>query len=75
MDLPNVFDKPSPFAQKMAVLRCPDDMASISLEGYLFEPVGGFIQVPEDKAAKLLSHGCRHATGAELAALQAGKKK
>ena len=68
----NVFDRPNPFSMDMRAMRCPDDMGSISIDGYQLEPdADHYVLVPHLMVSRLLPHGLKELTAAEIAALKA----
>lgn len=72
----SVFERPNPFTQDMRVLRCPDNMTTISIAGFQIEPdADHHIVVPLNLVSQLTPHGCRELTGPELEALRAGAKR
>jgi hypothetical protein len=69
----NVFDRPNPFSMSMRAMRCPEDMGSITIDGYQLEPDEEHnVLVPEIMVKRLEPHGLRQLTSAETAKLKAG---
>jgi hypothetical protein len=74
MNMQNVFERPNPFAMDMRAMRCPDDMGSITIDGYQLEPDElHMVLVPSIMVERLKPHGLTPLTAAEIAKLKAKK--